>query len=79
MYLSGHGVPQDSVEGMRLNHLAAKQGDNSAIIWFLGQEYAEGEHVAQDYQEAFRWMKLYSAHSKTRRFCSDMMRKLSVT
>jgi hypothetical protein len=49
--MQGKGVAQDTVEAARLWRLAAAQG-NATALCNLGNLYALGEGVAQDFKEA---------------------------
>ena len=57
LYISGWGVPQNSVEAARWFHRAGKQGDVTAQS-FLGDMYDNGEGVPQDAVEATRWYRM---------------------
>jgi len=52
MYDNGLGVPQDYKESVKLYRLSAEQGHASAQI-NLGNMYAEGQGVLQNYAWAF--------------------------
>ena len=56
LYISGWGIPQNSVEAARWFRRAGKQGDVTAQS-FLGDMYDNGEGVPQDNVEATRWYR----------------------
>ena len=57
MYQKGLGVPQDTIEAVRLYRRAADQGDALAQN-NLGTMYATGEGVPRDYVQAHAWFSL---------------------
>ena len=56
MHIYGQGVPKDFAKAAKLYRLAAKQNHKKAQ-YQLGMLYKKGQGVAQDYNEATRWLK----------------------
>ncbi len=57
MYLNGEATEKDEVEGMRLIHLAAEQGDESAIL-ILANAYLRGSSGLEvNKEKAIEWLE----------------------
>jgi TPR repeat protein len=60
MYAFARGVPLDDAEAMQWYRKAAEQGDKMAQA-NLGEMYAKGHGVPQDYVLAHKWLNLAAA------------------
>ena len=78
-YFFGRGIPKDSSGALQWLHKAAEHGNDDAQF-MLGICYESGEGVvAQNYVEAYKWMKLASAkrHEGASQKCEEIVLKMN--
>ena len=67
--MKGEGVKPNVVEAVKLNQLAAEQGDADAQN-DLGGSYYNGEGMKQNFAEAVKWRRLAAAQGHVNAQCN---------